>query len=346
MNGPHSSNPVEIRHGSGTTAVIHTGYGFNCTSFTVATPDGPVDLIWSVPDFGPDRPPMLSGIPVLFPFGGRLVGNTFRWQGTEYTITDGIIEGGSAIHGLVLNRPWRVLEEIGDRVVGEFQASIDDPALLSQWPADFRITMAYEVTATALTCDIVIDNPDQLPLPYGFATHGYYRTPLGQGDGEACELTVPASSRWVLDDNAIPTGEIRPVEPELDLRKSSPINGRQFNTVYTDLATDADGSVNCLVRDPAAGRSIRINMDGGFREVVVWNPPHREAIAIEPYTCVVTAFDVEERGYESGLRVLAPGQSDTLRLTIELVTDDRTSSSFTQRRTAGIGLGPRLTHGR
>ena len=256
MNGPHSSNPVEIRHGSGTTAVIHTGYGFNCTSFTVATPDGPVDLIWSVPDFGPDRPPMLSGIPVLFPFGGRLVGNTFRWQGTEYTITDGIIEGGSAIHGLVLNRPWRVLEEIGDRVVGEFQASIDDPALLSQWPADFRITMAYEVTATALTCDIVIDNPDQLPLPYGFATHGYYRTPLGQGDGEACELTVPASSRWVLDDNAIPTGEIRPVEPELDLRKSSRSMGASSTpSTPTWLPTRMDQSLASSATLPLDARS-------------------------------------------------------------------------------------------
>jgi len=70
MNGLKSSNPVEIRHGSGTTAVIHTGYGFNCTSFSVATPDGPVEVIWSVPDFGPDRPPMLSGIPVA-PRRGR-----------------------------------------------------------------------------------------------------------------------------------------------------------------------------------------------------------------------------------------------------------------------------------
>jgi aldose 1-epimerase len=326
MNQSRSSNPVEIRHGSGSTAIIHTGYGFNCTSFSVVTQDGPVELIWSVPDFGPDRPPMLSGIPVLFPFGGRLVGNSFRWRGTEYTVTDGIIEGGAAIHGLVLNRPWRVLEQIGDRVVGEFQASIDDPALLDQWPADFRITMAYEVGATALTCDITIDNPDQRPLPYGFATHGYFRTPLGQGDGEACDVTVPASARWVLDDNAIPTGEIRPVEPELDLRDGSPISGRQFNTVYTDLATDADGSVTCLVRDPAAGRSIRLGMTGGFREVVVWNPPHREAIAIEPYTCVVTMFDVEERGYDSGLRVLNPGQSDTLRLEISLQESETGSS--------------------
>ena len=31
-----------------------------------------------------------------------------------------------------------------------------------------------------------------------------------------------------------------------------------------------------------------------------------------------TAFDVEERGYESGLRVLDPGKSDTLRLEISL----------------------------
>jgi aldose 1-epimerase len=312
-------NPIELQHGSGTTARIHAGYGFNCTSFAVMTADGPVELIWSEPGFRPGSPPMLSGIPVLFPFGGKLVGNTFRWQGAEYTITDGIIANGNAIHGLVLNRPWRILEQIDTQLVGEFQASIDDPALLAQWPADFRIRMSYELSADTLTCDITIENPDERPLPYSFATHGYYRTPLGDGDGEASEIIVPASQRWVLDKQSVPTGEIRPIEPELDLRNGAAIAGRQFNTVYTELAADDSGSVTCAVRDPASGRTVTLTGTGGFREVVVWNPLHRQAIAIEPYTSVVTAFDVEERGHDSGLRTLEPGTSDNLRLEIRLV---------------------------
>jgi hypothetical protein len=40
----------------------------------------------------------------------------------------------------------------------------------------------------------------------------------------------------------------------------------------------------------------------------------------------VTTFDVEERGYDSGLRVLNPGESDTLRLEISLQESETGSS--------------------
>lgn len=321
MSARPTNETVEIRGPSGSLAVVHTGYGFNCARFAVASDAGTIEVIWSEPGFGPGSPPALSGIPVLFPFGGRLVGTSFRWRGAEYTITDGLIENGTAIHGLVLNRPWRVIEQAGNRVVGEFHASLDEPALLEQWPADFRIRIAYEIGPTSLSCDITIANPDDKPLPYGFATHGYFRTPLESGDGEAFQVTVPAAATWVLGEHAIPTGAIRPVDVANDLRDGSPIAGRQFNTVYTELETDEDGAVVCTVRDPATGRTVVITASGGFREVVVWNPPHREAIAIEPYTCVVTAFDVQERGHDSGLRVLESGQSDHLRIVIELVAN-------------------------
>jgi aldose 1-epimerase len=272
-------------------------------------------------------------------------GTTFRWQGVEYTITGGRMAGDAAIHGFVLDRPWRVIEQSESRVVGEFHASVDEPSLLDQWPSDFRIRIAYELGPSSLTSDVTIDNPDAKPMPYGFATHGYFRTPLADGDGEACEVTVPAAATWVLDDNAIPTGEIRPVDGENDLRDGPPIAGRQFNTVYTDLETEDGGAVVCAVRDPAAGKTIRITSTGGFREVVVWNPPHREAIAIEPYTCVVTTFDVEERGYDSGLRVLEPGQSDELRIVIELTSDTATADLTQPALKAGRGPGVLVPHG-
>jgi aldose 1-epimerase len=300
----------------------------------------PVDILWIEPGFGPGGAPDLSGIPVLFPFGGRLKGTSFRWQGIEYEVTSGIINGGTAIHGFVLNRPWRVVSRSDDSVTGEFHASVDDPDLLGQWPSDFRIRMRYEIRARSLACAITIDNPDTRPMPYGFATHGYYRTPLNGGDGEACEVTIPADLTWVLDSQAIPTGDIQPVDESNDLRAGSAINGRQFNTVYTDVAEDKEGRVVCAVRDPAAGRRIEIASSGGFREVVVWNPPNREAIAIEPYTCCPTTFDLEERGFDAGLRVLEPGQADDLRMVITLVDDQsaRTNLRHYARSTRAFGL--------
>jgi hypothetical protein len=53
--------------------------------------------------------------------------------------------------------------------------------------------------------------------------------------------------------------------------------------------------------------------------VVVWNPPHRQAIVMEPYTGCPTIFDLEVRSYNAGLRVLQLGESDHLRVVIDLV---------------------------
>jgi aldose 1-epimerase len=56
-----------------------------------------------------------------------------------------------------------------------------------------------------------------------------------------------------------------------------------------------------------------------FPACVVYNPPHREAICIEPYTAVPDAFALESRGIAAGLRVLKPGESFKGQIDIAVV---------------------------
>ncbi len=69
---------------------------------------------------------------------------------------------------------------VASRVVGEFQASVDDPAILDHWPADFRIRVSYEVRGRELVSDIRYENTGTGPLPCGFGTHAYFRLPLSE----------------------------------------------------------------------------------------------------------------------------------------------------------------------
>ena len=55
------------------------------------------------------------------------------------------------------------------------------------------------------------------------------------------------------------------------------------------------------------GRRLVVEAARDFRELVVFTPPHREAICFEPYTCITDAINLEQRGVDAGLRVLAPG---------------------------------------
>ncbi len=122
---------------SAATAQILVSQGFNCFAFQVPDPSGPLDVIWSEPGFAAgDRRPSGSGIPLLFPFPGRIAGTTFHWQGQSYELTAG--DGrGNAIHGFVHERPWRIVQQQEARVVGQFQASVDDPALLQALACGF-----------------------------------------------------------------------------------------------------------------------------------------------------------------------------------------------------------------
>ena len=318
MSAQPTHDSVEIRDASGSVAHILTGYGFNCVRFSVATSDGPIETVWAQPGFGPGKSPLFSGIPILFPFGGRLVGNSFRWRGTQYTVTDALVLNGNVLHGFVINRPWRVIEQADNRVVGEFHAAVDDPALLSQYPSDFRIRMRYEIGASSLASEITVDNPGDRPLPWGFTTHGYYRLSLGGGKPEESIVKIPAGATWVLDSDVLPTGQIAPVAPENDFRGDEPLGGRSLDAIFTKLEPEADGSVVASIDDPYAGRTLRIVSRGPFREFVVFTPEHREAVAIEPYTCAPTTFDLEERGYDAGLRILEPGQSEKMTISLHL----------------------------
>lgn len=305
---------------SGATARVLPALGFNCFSFAVpGEPDAdPVEVLWAEPGFGPGSRPSRSGIPLLFPFGGRLNGTGFTYEGRTYATPGAPTNGANSIHGFVINRPWRVTGRSADSVVGEFRASVDDPSLLDQWPADFLIRVGYTVNGSSLRSSIVIENPDDAPLPFGFATHPYFALPLGPaGSLEDGVVTVPAAEAWVLEE-LLPTGERRPVTEHNDLRAGATLAGRTLNDVLTGLTPDADGVVETTVADPVNGRLVRQRCTGPFRECVVYTPDNRRSVAVEPYTCAPTAFELTAKGIDAGLQVLAPGASTAMQIDITL----------------------------
>src|SRR5687768_9559233 len=141
---------------TGSSAEILASLGFNCHRFTAMLAEKPVEVLWSASDFasGTVRPSS-SGIPILFPFPGRISGTQFEWEGRTYELEPGD-KFGNAIHGFCHTRSWRVLEQSPTRVVGQFHARQDDPTLKARWPGDFRITATYALRGNRLRMDYLI----------------------------------------------------------------------------------------------------------------------------------------------------------------------------------------------
>jgi aldose 1-epimerase len=303
---------------SGSTARILVGLGFNCFSLQIPTDLQPVEVLYTPPNFesGTLRPSH-GGIPLLFPFAGRLRGRELTYGGVTYSVGDLDDHMGNAIHGYVLNRPWQVIEASPRRVVGQFHAATLAPGLLKKWPADFRLTVAYELSGRALVGDITIENPDDKPLPLGLGTHPYFRLPLGlSGQAGECRIRVPASNHWQRGD-VLPNGTREPLAAGDEIARGLRFADSALDDIYGGLAFE-QGLCRTSIEDPASGRTMTQTFDDSFRACVVFNPPHREAICIEPYSCVPNAFELEERGIDAGLRVLAPGETLKTRITISL----------------------------
>ena len=303
---------------AGTTATILAERGFNCFSFRARHRGQPTELLWSAPDFekGGDRPSG-SGIPILFPFPGRARGARFTYDGRTFELEAG--DGhGNAIHGFVLNRPWEVIHRTPGCVVGWFQASRVDPTLLERWPADFRLMVTYELTGNALRSEIVVENPADRLLPWGLGTHPYFRVPLVPGgDANACRVTIPASEYWELAD-MLPTGQRLPAAGGRDLTRGLPFAETRLDDVFTGLAARG-GKCLASILDPKAECVLDVEFDAAFEACVVYNPGHREAICIEPYTCVPGQFgEGNDWPLEQALRILPPGESVRLATRIEL----------------------------
>ena len=111
-------------------------------------------------------------------------------------------------------------------------------------------------------------------------------------------MHAPAHKLWVLD-NCLPTGELIGVTPDKDLRTWRPIGTSLLDDVYTDVRP-IDGAIECVMRDPAAGLEIAQLSDSIFRELVVFTPPNRHAVCMEPYTCVTDAINCQQRGMDAG----------------------------------------------
>ncbi|MCG8583439.1 MAG: aldose 1-epimerase [Pirellulales bacterium] len=300
---------------TGTTAEVLVGLGFNCYSFRPIVEGQEIEMLWSEPEFAEgNQRPSGSGIPLMFPFPGRLRGKNLMYDGKSYDLRSGEV-AGNAIHGYVLDRPWRLLEQETSRVVAQFQASVDSPDRLACWPSDYSLTATYTVAGNTLLFDVTIENPtqDQM-LPFGFGTHPYFRIPVGDGRADACKVCVPASCYWELVE-MLPSGQRLDCNDAYDLSAGKAFEETQLDDVLTELAGDEE-RVLTLITDAESGRTMTMAFDDTFRECVVYNPPHREAICIEPLTCVPNAYELAGQGIETGLRVLEPGQKFTASVQI------------------------------
>lgn len=292
---------------SGAEALVAPSLGQNLYSLRVPVRGATIEAM--IDPGEPARGGVGMGNPILFPYPNRVREGRFSYGGRQVHLD--VRMGGNSIHGLVASRPWQVVATANrdSAAITSSIASADHAEITRQWPFPFEFTVTYALSGSTVRIDAVATNVGATPMPFGYGIHPYFRLPLAEsGRREDCVLTAPASRQWVLDAGLLPTGEIMPVNGDRDFRAGRALGDTTLDDVFTGVAT-VNGRGATVYRDPAAAAEVVVEADPSFRELVIYAPPGRPLLCIEPYTCTTNAFNLQPEGHDAGLLELGPGAS-------------------------------------
>lgn len=184
-------------------------------------------------------------------YANRIAGASFSLNGREYGITAN--EGGNTLHGGkgLSNSRFDMI------CAGESSVTfgIVSPDGSDGFPGRLDISVTYSFSEDN-ELKITYDASTDADTPVNLTNHSYFNL-AGSGDILSHELMINAPSYLPVDDELIPTGEIRPVEgTEFDFRKM-----RRIENGYYDHCFVLAGGICARLYDAASGREMTVTTD-------------------------------------------------------------------------------------
>ena len=272
---------------------------------------------------------------LLVPFANRIRGRlsadgrtiTTRVLGREVTLPANF--GGRrpgaeryAMHGLILDSRASGVERRTAAGEDAVRAALQAGDFGCGWPSRTEITFEYVLRADAFLLAVTARNVGDEILPMGIGWHPYFALPSGRR--EAARLRVPARSRALVNDydEVLPTGEIEAVTGtpyDFSRPGGRPLGDLRLDDCFVDLET-AEGEVTCEVIDPAAAYGLRVAAASPpVRAVQVYAPLDGAFMAVEPQLNWADPFGSQwGAGVDTGMALLAPGESVTYSVRLEL----------------------------
>lgn len=252
-----------------------------------------------------ENPPLSSGA-VLVPWPNRVAGGEWELDGQPQRLEQTEQARGNAIHGLVRDEQWSVVEHSESAITLEVAVG-ERPG----WPFPFHTSITYALGGGGLTITHTVRNTGDRTMPFGVGVHPYPRP--GAADADTCVLRLAATTHLPLDpERMVPTGPAIPMAgadyPGPDFTAGAPLRGVTLDDPFGDCLPGADGLVRHRLHGDDGG--VEVWADPVFRWVQVFTPkqfPGRDggrAVAIEPMTCPPDALN-------SGVDLLhvGPGES-------------------------------------
>jgi galactose mutarotase-like enzyme len=182
------------------------------------------------------------------------------------------------MHGLVAgSRHWEVVEQQRSRL----RARLDYgawPELAAGFPFAHEMFLTAELLDDRLELDTQLVATGDEPVPVAFGFHPYLRLP--GLDRRRWVVELPVTSRMVLDERMLPTGESEPVR-----FRPEPLGDRVFDDAFDGLADPPEFAIS------GAGLRVSVRFIQGYHFAQVYAPPEADFISFEPMTAPIDPFN-------------------------------------------------------
>ena len=246
-------------------------------------------------------PPFATGI-VLVPWPNRVRDGRWSHEGRELQLDITEVDKSNAIHGLLRNTPYRVVERSADAIT--LGASVVPQ---HGYPFHLETTVTYRLTGNGIRVEHGVTNVGVEAAPYAVGTHPFLRV----GDHPIDSLTITARTveHVIVDARLNPTGLEPTAGGEFDLSTGRLIAELELDDAWR-VEPDADGVIRTIL-SAEDGTETELWQEGEWEWLQVFitrayptSDGPITAIAVEPMTAPANAFVSGD-----GVRWLAPGES-------------------------------------
>lgn len=244
------------------------------------------------------EPLQLASFP-LVPFSNRIHRGRFVFDGREVVLPENMPGEPNAIHGQGWMERWEVVDEEPARIGLRFAHAPGD------WPWSYVADQVLSLDADRLSIEMRVTNTSDTAMPAGLGMHPYFvRT-------NTCRIRFDADRIWtgrehgIPDEAQFPTGAFAFSE----LRE---VGDKAIDHCYGGWNGQAD------IVWPETGLGLSVRASEALRHLVVYAPPGEDFFCLEPVSNMNNAVNWLDREVDTGLRILAPGETLSAEVTFTI----------------------------
>ncbi|MEM9572259.1 MAG: aldose 1-epimerase [Pseudomonadota bacterium] len=236
-----------------------------------------------------------SAFPML-PFVGRIHNARCPFNGRTVQLPMNLPPEPHAIHGHGWQSNWQVENK------SQVAATMTYQHVTAEWPWHYSARQSFRLHADGLDVTLSLTNRAESPMPAGFGWHPYFPK-------TDATLRLATTQRWTSS-NTTGDNQPRALTRHDDLSYLRRVESLQLDTTFSIQPEPIE-----LVWPT---HSITIECDRIFSHATVFTPSGKNYFCVEPVSHVPNAVNSTLPHRETGLHLLAPGETMSGSLTLRI----------------------------